>query len=196
MVVEGDWSSASNILAAGALGGEVTVDNLDPDSSQADTAIIDILGDMGARIHVAAQSVSTEKSDLGAVDLDLSDCPDLFPVTASLCAAASGLSTLRGLGRLRFKESNRVEAMVEGLQSMGVNVKPMEDGLMIEGGSIRGGTINPYNDHRIAMALSVLGLASETEVTILDAGCVSKSYPGFWGDMERLGADIRRSESD
>jgi 3-phosphoshikimate 1-carboxyvinyltransferase len=196
ITVEGDWSSAANILAAGALAGKVEVKNLNPDSSQADTAIIDILQAMGARIKTTGRSISVKKSGLRSIEVDLSDSPDLFPVTASLCAAASGVSVLRGLRRLRFKESDRVASMMEGLQGMGIDVRQGEDVLMIEGGKPRGDTINPHNDHRISMAFSVLGLVSEGETKILDAGCVSKSYPRFWENMETIGADIRRSEDD
>ncbi|OGD55291.1 3-phosphoshikimate 1-carboxyvinyltransferase [Candidatus Bathyarchaeota archaeon RBG_13_60_20] len=196
MMVEGDWSSAANILAAGTLAGKVTVENLSPKSGQADTAIIDILKTLGARIQMAGRRISVEKSDLRAIEVDLSNSPDIFTVTASLCATASGVSVLRGLRRLRYKESDRVAAMMEGLQKMGVNVKQEEDVLKIEGCRPKGDTIDPHNDHRIAMAFSVLGLVSEGETTILDAGCVSKSYPRFWEDMEIIGADIKRSEND
>jgi len=196
MTVEGDWSSAANILAAGALAGKVAVENLNPKSSQADTAIIDILKTLGVHMQIAEKRIVVEKSDLGAVDVDLSNSPDLFPVTASLCATASGVSFLRGLRRLRFKESDRVAAMMAGLQKMGVDLRLEEDVLMIEGGRPEGETIETHNDHRIAMAFSVLGLVSEGETTILNADCVSKSYPRFWEDMETIGADIRRSEDD
>ena len=194
--VESDWSSAANILAVGTLAGKVTIENLNSNSSQADAAIIGILKTLGARIWVTDQITSVEKSDLKEIDVDLSDSPDLFPVTASLCAAASGVSVLRGLRRLRFKESDRVTAMMKGLQKMGVKVRSEGDALMIEGGETKGGVINPYNDHRIAMAFSVLGLVSEGVTTIRNAGCVSKSYPRFWEDLEKIGADIRRSEDD
>jgi 3-phosphoshikimate 1-carboxyvinyltransferase len=195
MVVEGDWSSAAYLLAAGALAGGVTVENLSPGSGQADAAIIDILEGMGAQLKRRGSSFSVEKTELRAVEADLSDSPDLFPVTASLCSAASGKSVLRGLRRLRFKESDRVAAMVEGLGKMGVKTAREGDSLMIEGGRLKGGVIDPRNDHRIAMALSILGLVAEGWTTILDAGCVSKSYPGFWEDIIRIGAEIWRSRN-
>ncbi len=189
--VEGDWSSAAYLLAAGALCGKVSVDNLNPDSSQADRTILDILKAMGAQVKVHKNSYYVERSEIEAVEGDLSNSPDLFPVTASLCAAASGRSVLKGLGRLQFKESNRVAAMTEGLRGMGIQVRRGDDSLMIEGGRPHGGTIDPRQDHRIAMALSVLGMVAKGETTVLDADCVSKSYPMFWDDMVRIGADIR-----
>jgi 3-phosphoshikimate 1-carboxyvinyltransferase len=196
MAIEGDWSSATYLLAAGALAGGVTVENLNPGSGQADAAIIDILEGMGVQVKRRGSSFSVEKTELRAVEADLSDSPDLFPVVASLCSAASGKSVLRGLRRLRYKESDRVAAMVEGLDRMGVKTARERDSLVIEGGRINGGVIDPSNDHRIAMALSILGLVAEGETTILNAGCVSKSYPGFWEDMKRIGAEIWRSRND
>ena len=190
VTVEGDWSSAAYLLAAGALSGEVSVDNLNQDSSQADRTILDILRAMGAQVKVRKNSCYVERSELEAIEADLSDSPDLFPVTASLCAAASGRSVLKGLGRLRFKESDRVAAMTEGLRAMGIQVRRGDDSLMIEGGSPHGGMIDPHQDHRIAMALSVLGMVADGKTTVLDADCVSKSYPMFWDDMARIGADI------
>jgi 3-phosphoshikimate 1-carboxyvinyltransferase len=190
VTVEGDWSSAAYLLAAGALSGEVSVDNLNPESSQADRTILDILRAMAAQVKVRKNSCYVKRSELEAIEADLSDSPDLFPVTASLCAAASGRSVLKGLGRLRFKESNRVATMMEGLREMGIRIRRGNESLMIEGGKPHGGTINPHQDHRIAMALSVLGMVAEGETTVLDADCVSKSYPMFWDDMARICAEI------
>jgi 3-phosphoshikimate 1-carboxyvinyltransferase len=190
VTVEGDWSSAAYLLAAGALSGEVSVDNLNPDSSQADRVILDILRSMGAQVKMHKNSCYVERAELEAIETDLSDSPDLFPVTASLCAAASGRSVLKGLGRLRFKESDRVAAMTEGLREMGIQVRRRDDKLTIYGGQPNRSTIDPHQDHRIAMALSVLGTVAEGETTVLDADCVSKSYPTFWDDMAMIGADI------
>ena len=192
--VEGDWSSASYMLAAGALTGEVSLINLNQASSQADAVIYNILQDMGAGIWQTANNVTVSENNLHAVDIDLSDSPDLFPMIAALCSKAQGVSTLRGLRRLKYKESNRVEAMAEGLKSMGVKITKNEDTMMITGGKTTGSTINPYNDHRIAMAFAVLALTSEGETTILDAECTSKSYPDFWDDIRRLGAEIEVKE--
>ena len=83
-------------------------------------------------------------------------------------------------------------AMVEGLRRMGIEASPRGDGVAIDGGALRGCIVDPRGDHRIAMAFAVLGLAAEGATTILDAGCASKSYPGFWDAMERLGAGLRR----
>jgi 3-phosphoshikimate 1-carboxyvinyltransferase len=190
--VEGDWSSSSYLLAAGALNGEVTVFNLNTDSLQADLKIVDILDAMGAEIRLREKSITTRKKGLNGIETDLRDFPDLFPVIASLCASASGRSVLRGLGRLRYKESDRVKVMIEGLRKMGVKVRLEGNSLVVEGGKLRGCVIDPHNDHRIAMAFALLGLVAEDETTVLDAECVAKSYPDFWDDLEYIGANVRR----
>jgi len=194
--VEGDWSSASILLAAGAIGGEVSVGNLDSGSSQADTAILDILSSMGAEYVVDGSEVTSRKSRLGALKHDFSDHPDLFPITAALCSVAKGTSTLTGLERLRLKESDRVASMTEGLKRMGVKVATEEAYVRVTGGTVRGAEVNPHNDHRIAMSLAALALAAEGDTVIRDAGCVAKSYPGFWGHLEHLGAEIRRRHDE
>ncbi len=194
--VEGDWSSASILLAAGALGGEVTVGNLDEGSSQADTAILEILSSMGAEYSINGNEVTCVKSRLEAVNHDFSDHPDLFPITAALCSTAEGTSTLTGLERLRLKESDRVASITEGLKRMGVKVAMGDASVSITGGTVNGAEVNPYNDHRIAMSLGALALAAEGDTTIRDAGCVAKSYPGFWGHLEHLGVKMRRKHDE
>jgi len=196
VTVERDWSSAAYLLGAGALAGRVTVEELKTGSSQADTSILGILDEMGATVVSKRGSITVEKAALSGIELDLSDSPDLFPVVASLCAVASGRSVLRGLRRLRLKESDRVASMTGGLLGMGVRCELVGDILTIEGGSLKGCVIDPWGDHRIAMAFSILGLAAEGETTILDADCVSKSYPGFWGDLEALGVELARDADE
>jgi len=130
------------------------------------------------------------------VNVDFSDYPDLFPMVSALCSVAEGTSVLTGLGRLRLKESDRVAAMAEGLRRMGAEVAEDGGAVRITGGTVRGAGLNPYNDHRIAMSLGVLALAAEGDTTILDAGCVTKSYPGFWDRLERLGVNVRMIEDE
>lgn len=191
-VVEGDWSSASYLLAGGALAGSVEVTGLRADSSQADAAMVEILRGMGAEISIRGSSISVERSTLEGIDFDVADCPDLFPILSALCATAEGESVIRGIRRLRLKESDRVAAVAEGLARMGVETVEGENGLIVRGSTPRGGVIDPHGDHRIAMAFGVLGLAAAGETTILDGECVSKSFPGFWSVLEDLGANVRR----
>jgi 3-phosphoshikimate 1-carboxyvinyltransferase len=190
--VEGDWSSGAYMLAAGALAGKVSMENLIQDSRQADTAIVGVLGEMGAKLRFLGERVGVDFAEISGIDWDLTDSPDLFPVVAALCSAANGESRLRGLRRLRIKESDRIASMVEGLSRMGIKTEPSEDSIIIHGGAPEGAIIDPHADHRIAMAFGVLGLAARGETRIFDAECVSKSYPGFWEDLEALGARVGR----
>jgi 3-phosphoshikimate 1-carboxyvinyltransferase len=190
--VEGDWSSASFMMAAGALSGDLMVQNLRGDSRQADRAIINILSRMGAEIITKKGYVKVRKSYLQPITTNLKNSPDLFPTVAALCACAQGRSILMGVRRLRFKESDRIAAMTDGLGRMGIKVEEEGDRVIIEGGNPEGAVVDPYNDHRIAMALGVLALTAEGETRIRDAECVSKSYPTFWKRLEGLGARITR----
>jgi 3-phosphoshikimate 1-carboxyvinyltransferase len=128
-----------------------------------------------------------ERSQLRNVEVDVSDCPDLFPAICTLCAVAEGVSTITGTRRLRLKESNRVLAMRDGLREMGIETRETENSFTIHGAKPCGARVNPHRDHRIAMAFAALGLC--TGVTIRDAECVSKSYPSFWDDLRSLGAE-------
>jgi 3-phosphoshikimate 1-carboxyvinyltransferase len=189
VTVEGDWSSASYPLAAGAIAGEATVKGLDPSSPQADRAILPLLNEMGAEVKARGDAVTVKASPLNGIEADLSDCPDLFPIVSALCAAAEGESRLTGLARLRLKESDRVAAMAEGLTRMGAEVSYNADTVTIRGGALHGAEVDPWGDHRIAMSLAVLALrAGDTKIS--DAGCVSKSYPGFWRDLAAIGGSV------
>ena len=188
--VEGDWSSAAPLLAGAAIAGDrVRIQRLEEKSLQADRYLLDILKHVKAKTSQDSSSVTVEESQIKTAEIDVSDCPDLFPVTCVLCASAEGISTIRGIRRLRIKESNRVQAMSDGLKQMGIGTEESEDSFIIHGGKPRKAVINPHRDHRIAMAFAVLGLCTE-EVTILDAECVGKSYPSFWSDLQSLGARV------
>jgi 3-phosphoshikimate 1-carboxyvinyltransferase len=188
--IGGDWSSAAYMLAAGAVSGKVHVDNLDVNSSQADKEIIKILDEMEAYIKITGKRVTTEKSDLTAIEADLRDSPDIFPIVACLCSVAEGTSRLTGLARLKIKESDRLAAVMEGLEKMDVNITSTDDSITIKGGTPIGAAIDPHNDHRMAMSFAVLAHAAEGETTIMNPECVSKSYPGFWDDLKKIGAKI------
>ena len=192
--IEGDWSSAAFMLAAGVLSGKVHVDKLDMDSSQADKEIMHALDLMGAQVKVKGNRVTAERSYLRGIEMDLSDSPDMFPIVSSLCAVAKGRSTLTGLGRLRLKESDRLQAMAEGLRAMGARIQINDTTCIIDGGLLKGAAIDPHGDHRIAMSFAVLGTLADGETIINDRDCVNKSYPGFWDDLGSLGAETRRME--
>lgn len=188
--VEGDWSSASYLLALGAVLGRVEVANLNVDSLQGDRIMINLLQQMGADVSVSGSSVTVRQSKLKAVTADLNDCIDLLPTMAVLAALAEGRSSFSGIGRARLKESNRVTAVRDGLEKMGISVIEEEDRMIIDGTQPKGAEIDSFGDHRIAMAFSVLG-AAVGDTIITGAECIAKTYPEFWQAFEGLGGKVK-----
>ncbi len=188
--VEGDWTSASYLLALGALAGEVDVENLNPASSQGDKAILDFLRDMGASVTIGKNSVTVRRSQLKAIRADLTNCIDLLPTMAVLAAAADGTSEFTGIERARLKESDRPSALTEGLMKMGIKVVEERNRLTITGSPAKGSVIDTRGDHRIAMAFSLLG-SVVGGTTINNAECVSKTYPEFWDTLKSIGGEVK-----
>jgi len=188
--IEGDWSSASYLLALGAVCGEVEVENLNPKSLQGDKVVLDFLRNMGVWVGVNKNSVVVRKSRLNAIRADLSDCIDLLPTMAVLAAVADGESEFIGIDRARIKESNRVSALREGLERMGIKVREERNKLAVTGSIPKGSVIDSKGDHRIAMAFSILG--SAVGETIIDgAECVSKTFPEFWDILKSIGGEVK-----
>ncbi|WP_289730949.1 3-phosphoshikimate 1-carboxyvinyltransferase [uncultured Alistipes sp.] len=187
--VEGDWSAAAMLLVAGATAGEVTVRNVSMLSKQADTAICEALVRAGAAVIDEPHSITAARRPLRGFEFDATHCPDLFPALAALAAAADGVSVLHGTSRLQHKECNRAEAIREEYGRLGIEVDlSEEDTMRIRGGEIRAAEVRSHGDHRMAMSLAVAALRAAGPVTIEDAGCVAKSYPGFFGDLKTLKA--------
>jgi 3-phosphoshikimate 1-carboxyvinyltransferase len=187
--VEGDWSSASYLLGLGAVGGEMEVGNISSLSIQGDKAIVDFLKEMGAHIEVNRGSIMVKRKQLKAIKADLNDCIDLLPTMSTLAALAQGTSEFTGIQRARLKESNRVKTVKEGLKRTGIKVIEELDKLTIIGGKPANAVVDAQNDHRIAMAFSLLGVA-ENGITIQGAECVSKTYPEYWNTLRNLGVKI------
>jgi 3-phosphoshikimate 1-carboxyvinyltransferase len=189
-MIEGDWSSASYLLAAGAIAGNIVVKNLNPDSLQGDKVLLTLLKDMGISVEIGNDSITVKESSLKAIKADLTDCIDLLPTVAMLAAMAEGTSEFTGIARARIKESNRVSAVKAGLETAGIDVIEENDKLIITGGEINSAEINSNNDHRIAMAFSLLGLKAGN-IQIENAECVSKTYPEFWDILKRIGGKVK-----
>jgi len=188
--VEGDWSSASYFLALGAVCGEVEVENLNPESLQGDKMMLNFLREMGASVEVNQNSITVRKSRLNAIRADLSDCIDLLPTMAVLAAAADGASEFAGIERARIKESDRVAAVKEGLEKMGIKVVEERDRLTVTGSKLKGAVIDSKDDHRIAMAFSILGsLVGDTIIN--EAECVNKTFPEFWDILKNIGGEVQ-----
>ncbi|GAB6101761.1 3-phosphoshikimate 1-carboxyvinyltransferase [Thermococcus atlanticus] len=183
--IPGDYSSASFLLVAGAIFGKVRVEGLDKDDVQADKAIIGLLREFGANVKISKDYVEVERDELVGQEVDCRDFPDLFPVLAVLGAYSEGKTVLRAK-HLRYKESDRIRAMALNLAKMGANVKELDDGLIISKSELRGTVLNPQNDHRIAMALTIAALGARGKSAILNERCVEKSYPNFFKDLRGL----------
>jgi 3-phosphoshikimate 1-carboxyvinyltransferase len=187
--VEGDWSGAAFLLVAGAIAGDVRVGNLDARSPQADRAMLEALERAGAPVIITDNAIAVKKSALMAFEFDATDCPDLFPPLVCLASYCSGVSRIKGAGRLVHKESNRASALMEEFGKMGIRITWRDDLMEIEGGRCTGADVFSHGDHRIAMACAVAALAGEGTVEIHDAGAVAKSYPDFFADLDTLTAE-------
>lgn len=186
-MIEGDWSGAAPMFVAGAVAGEVTVENISRLSLQADTAIIDALISAGAEVESTDNAITVRHRRLKAFEFDATHCPDLFPTLVALAANCEGTSTLYGTERLLHKESNRAATLAEEYAKAGIEVDIDEQNIMrVRGGKIHGCTADSHGDHRIAMSMAIAALTADAPITIEGAECVAKSYPSFFDDLEQL----------
>lgn len=193
ITAEGDWSNAAFWLAAGAVSGPVTVTGLEPDTAQGDSAILPLLTRFGAQVAQHGDHAAVSPQPLKGVTIDAAEIPDLVPVLSVLACAAVGTTRIINASRLRIKESDRLQAVFQSLTALGGSVCELPDGLIIEGtGRLKGGEVDSFNDHRIAMAMSIAATLCTGDVLIRDAAAVEKSYPEFFEDYKRLGgkADV------
>lgn len=190
--VEGDWSAAAFWLTAGVIGHEpVRCDGLDPDKTlQGDSAVSGILQEMGAEIRNGQDCVTAYPSRLHGIDIDCSDIPDLVPALSVAAACADGRTTFHNVGRLRFKESDRISSIQSMLKAFGISSDATDDELTVSGGHPVACTADSAHDHRIAMAAAILASVCDGVTQLQDAGCVGKSYPGFFNDYRLLGGHI------
>jgi len=190
-VVEGDWSSASFLLVAGAIGGHVLVRGLDINSTQADKAIVQALMSSGANLNFDEDEIYVAPAELKSFHFDATDCPDLFPPLTALAAYCKGTTVIEGVSRLTHKESNRAATLQEEFGKMGCEIRIDGDQMIIEGGKkLIGATVHSHHDHRIAMACAVAALKATGETCIEDAEAVNKSYPDFYRHLLFLNTSV------
>lgn len=184
--VEGDYSSASYLIAAAAaFESDLTVQNLFRNSKQGDRVILDVVQEMGCEVKVKKDEINIYgKGDLKGLDVDLRNAPDLLPTVAALGAIAQGTTRISGVEHARYKETDRIHNCALELVKMGVQVKEKKDGLIIRGG-VRGGVVDSHNDHRLVMAFYIIGL-KVGGVKIKNASVYEVSYPNFPTIMEKL----------
>lgn len=189
--IEEDWSGISFLAVLGAISGQLTIQELSLESVQADKAIVDALKMAGALLETGLNELSVAPGKLKPFEFDITDCPDLAPPLAALAAFCKGKSVLRGTDRLINKESNRSQALKSEFYKLGVEINVLDNIVeIIGGGKIKPATVFSYKDHRIAMALAIVASRAEGPVTISGAEAVSKSYPGFYDDLSRLGIAV------
>lgn len=193
LAVEGDFSGAAFFLCIGALSTQgVTVHGLREHSSQGDRAVLDILETMGAQVERCGESVTVRRGSLHGCTIDAAPIPDLIPVLSTLAAVADGETRVLNAGRLRLKESDRLQTTAQLLRTLGAQITEQPEGLTITGcAQLTGGTVDSCDDHRIAMSAAVAACAASAAVTVQGSECVQKSYPGFWHDLDALKGESR-----
>ena len=200
--VPGDFSAAAFFMVAACLAGKGVTRLIDVGLNPGRTALIDLLKDMGARIEVSQHPTGDAEpigeihiwpSALTGVEVPeelVAPAIDEFPALCVAAACATGETTIRGAAELRIKESDRIDTMAAALRSLGVFVETRPDGMAIRGGEIGGGRVACAGDHRIAMALGILGLVAKGPLTVTGTQCIQTSFPGFRNLLARAGANI------
>lgn len=191
--VEGDWSAAAFWLVAGVVGKRpITVYGMNANSLQGDRRIIEHLAKMGADIRFTDEGIVAYPSQLYGTELDCADTPDLVPILSVAATAAQGNTLFTHVGRLRYKESDRLAAMKKMLESFGIFSEIGDDTYEVVGGkpmAIK--PVDSFGDHRIAMSAAIMSTIAEGDTIINDAECVAKSYPLFFEDFVSLGGVLK-----
>jgi 3-phosphoshikimate 1-carboxyvinyltransferase len=188
---EGDWSNIAFWIIAGILskGDPVRCEGLSMDSLQSDRAVASLAEEMGGLIRHDNSSLTAERNELNAIEINASGIPDLVPVLAVAAATADGTTRIYNAERLRIKESDRLAAMCDCLSRIGADIAEEPGGLIIRGvPALRGGTVSGYNDHRIVMALSTLLCLTGGEIEGAEA--VKKSLPEYFDLLKSIGANF------
>ena len=189
--VEGDWSGGAFLLVAGAIAGPITVKGLDLTSTQADKTIMEALDKAHAMFAVEAKGLKLHPGQMKSFDFDATDCPDLFPPLVPLAAYCEGVTKIKGVNRLTHKESNRALSLQTEFKKMGLSIEIDDDVMVIRGtGKLNGAHVHSHHDHRIAMACAIAALKADGETVIEHADAVRKSYPDFYDDLQKLGANV------
>lgn len=189
--IEGDFSQGAFWMVAGTLGAQIELENMPINSNQGDRVIIELINSMGGNIISDGNKLCISQARTYGRKIDVSQCPDLVPILAVLAAVSKGNTEIINAGRLKLKESDRLEAITTELNKIGANIKAYDDRLYIEGvDRLNGGTVEGWNDHRIVMALAIASIVCENKLYIEGSEVVAKSYPTFWEDFKKLGGVV------
>lgn len=189
--VEGDFSQGAFWLVAGAIGEEMSCKNLNINSLQGDKEIINIIKYMGGIININNDCIKVISSKLKGITIDASEIPDLVPILAVAGTVSSGVTKIINAKRVRIKECDRLHAIACELNKIGGEVEELEDSLIIKGNKkLKGGIVDSWNDHRIAMAMAVASTVCEESLIINNSKAVEKSYPNFWEEFRNVGGNF------
>jgi len=196
--VPGDFSAAAFWIVAGLIVPDIQIEIKTVGINPTRTGLLEILALMGAKIDI----IPIDNDGIEPVgDVVVSHCGlkgikvpehlvslaiDEFPIIFVAAACAEGVTEIRGLAELRFKETDRISAMTDNLRSLGILVEELPDGVIITGGELQGGEVDSFGDHRIAMAMAIASLAAVGKVNIFNRDVVDVSYPGFFGELEKI----------
>ena len=193
--VEPDASGATYGFAAAAIaGGEVVVNGVRPASIQGDIGFPEVLREMGCTVDDVGSGLKVVRGvDLRGVDVDMNAMPDAVPALTVVALFAEGKTRIRNIGHLRHKESDRLHTFARELSRTGAAVSVAGDGLEVTPVPLKGALLDPHGDHRLAMSFALLGLRIPG-IAVRDSDCVSKSFPRFWDEMDRLtGSGVKES---
>ncbi len=189
--IEGDFSQMSSFAIMGLLGSDIECRNMPEISCQPDYRILDFIKKAKGKYSRIESGYRFQASETVATNFDVSQSPDIAPVLAIMAALSPGTSKIENAGRLKFKESNRLQSIYNMLKTFGVKVEIDDDSLTITGQTeLDGGVFDSYNDHRIVMAIAIASSRATRQVIIKNAEAVNKSYPDFFADMRSLGANF------
>ena len=187
ITVEGDWSGAAFHFVGAAISGKIKVYGLNIDSNQGDKQILDLLIKCGAEVNVYDKYIEVKKNQLKSFTFDATDVPDLIPPLTVLASSCDGESYIYGTDRLINKESNRALSLEKEFSKLGVRIISKKNCFKIIGcNKIKGGNVDSHNDHRIAMALSVMATVAKTPVAITNSSVVDKSNSRFYNDLDKI----------
>jgi len=187
IIVEGDWSGAAFHFVGAAISGKIKMYGLNIDSNQGDKQILDLLIKCGAEVNVYDKYIEVKKNQLKSFTFDATDVPDLIPPLTVLASSCDGESYIYGTDRLINKESNRALSLEKEFSKLGVRIISKKNCFKIIGcNKIKGGYVDSHNDHRIAMALSVMATVAKTPVAITNSSVVDKSNSRFYNDLDKI----------
>ena len=190
-VVEGDYSQTAFFLVGGALGNDINLLGMKEYSLQGDKKIIDDIKAMNGDVTFTGGILKCSPSHTKAAIIDFSQSPDLGPALSVLASVSKGTSYFINASRLRIKECDRITCVLEELNKMGASITETPTSMIINGvNQLHGCVVDSHNDHRLAMAFAMAATICDSDVKILNAECVSKSYPNFWEDYIKLGGDV------